>query len=832
MKKQIILLLTLFISVVTFGQNPPAGEIKQGIKKLGVLGSVLYFAAHPDDENTRIISYYANEKLYETAYFSLTRGDGGQNLIGDEKGDLLGVIRTQELLQARNIDGGEQYFSRAVDFGYSKTVVETLEKWNEDSILYDAVWVIRQFQPDVIITRFPPTSDAGHGHHTASAVVAIKAMDLAADSSIFPDQLDHFAPWQVKRLFINTGKWWEPNIDSLYIVEPGKYAKVNIGEYNSVLGKSYSEIAGMSRSQHKSQGFGAALSKGNYYEYLELTKGDQFESDIMDGIDTTWNRTGPHTKALQKEIKKCYDDFDESAPWKSVNQLLKIRKHISSNGNEHWKEAKTEEVDELITACLGLVVEVQSEDEMWIIGTKENLAFNAINRSPYPIKLNKINAANFDTSFVDNRLEENEWFEFNRNIPLIDDRSTHPYWLRNDHDAFFEISDKGMTGIPESNIAPEFTFTFSLDKNEDIKVKVPVTYKNVDRVKGELSHTVFISPSIVIHPINDMIIFKPGEKKTVDFNVTSYSQLGNFAFYSAASNNWTAPQKIEFEIESIGKPVRISVEIEAPSNASEEFIQPYVIADGVRYDQDRIVIDYDHIEAQMLTPKITLKLISLDVKIAGEHIAYIEGAGDEVAEMLEEMGYHVTTIQVADLGQDLGQYDGIVFGVRAYNVYPELAIYHDNIMDYVNNGGRVLMQYNTSRGMNIPLGPYPFELSRNRVTDEYAQAILLDPKDPVLNYPNAIRASDFDNWVQERGLYFADNWSDKYRAPIAWSDPGEDPLAGSLLVTNYGEGVYVYTSISFFRQLPAGVPGAFKLFSNLLSGGKAMDEQETKKDLK
>ena len=832
MNKQISLLIALFISVSIFAQNPHAGEIKQGIKKLGVLGSVLYFAAHPDDENTRIISYYANEKLYETAYFSLTRGDGGQNLIGDEKGDLLGVIRTQELLQARNIDGGEQYFSRAVDFGYSKTVDETLEKWNEDSILYDAVWVIRQFQPDVIITRFPPTSDAGHGHHTASAVVAIKAMDLAADPTVFPDQLEQFSPWQVNRLFINTGRWWEPNIDSLYIVEPGKYAKVNIGEYNSIIGKSYSEIAGMSRSQHKSQGFGAALSKGNYFEYLELKKGDQFVNDIMDGIDTTWSRTGSNTADLQREIDKCFQDFEESAPWRSVNHLLKIRKQIATNANEHWKERKSKEVDELIRACLGLVVEVLSEDEMWIIGTEENLSFTALNRSSYPIELTQITSANFDTSFSENKLKENDWFEFERNVKLVDNRSTHPYWLRNDHDAFFEISDKGMTGIPESNVAPQFSFTFSLEKNETISVTVPVNYKYVDRVKGELSHTVFISPSIILHPINDMVIFKPGEKKLVEFNITSYKENGSFDFYSGISGDWSGPQKVQVEVENIGKPVRVSVEVEAPSNASELLIQPYVTANGVRYDQDRIIIDYDHIEAQMLTPKITTNLISLDVKIDGEHIAYLEGAGDEVPEMLEEMGYHVTKIQVADLGQDLKQYDALVFGVRAYNVHPELAIYHDNIMEYVENGGRVVMQYNTSRGMDIPLGPYPFELSRGRVTDEFANATILESKDPILSFPNAIQERDFDNWVQERGLYIATNWSDKYRAPIAWNDPGEDPLAGSLLVTNYGEGVYVYTSISFFRQLPAGVPGAFKLFSNLIAGGKAINKLEVKKDLK
>lgn len=828
MTKNISLFLTFFISISLFAQNPSSGKIQQDIKKLGVLGSVLYFAAHPDDENTRIISYYANDKLYETAYFSLTRGDGGQNLIGDEKGDLLGVIRTQELLQARNIDGGDQYFSRAVDFGYSKTVDETLSLWNEDSILYDAVWVIRQFQPDVILTRFPADARAGHGHHTASAVVALKAMDLAADPNVFPDQLEQLSEWQVKRLFVNTGVWWEPDIDSIYVADPGRYARVNVGEYNAVLGKSYSEIAGMSRSQHKSQGFGAALSKGNKYEYLELKKGDAFQKDIMEGVETTWKRADD-VNDIQNKILNCYTNFDNNAPWKSVNQLLKIRSEIAKLSNEHWKKTKTEEINSIILACLGLDLEVLSPNEMWIQGSDEELTFKTINRSPYPIQLTQIKAPNFDTLLNNEELKNNEWFSFNRSVPLVDDRCSHPYWLRNDHDAFFEISDKGMTGVPEKAIAPVFTFQFKLDKDELIEVSVPVIYKYVDRVKGELSHTVFISPEIVIHPVSDMVLFKPGEKKNIEFLITSFSKTGSFTFYPGISNAWKSKEKVSVNFESIGKPVRVSIEVKAPKKGAELVFTPYVLVDNEKYDRDRIVIDYDHIEAKMLCPFAKVRLLALDVKTNSENIAYIEGAGDEVPRMLKEMGYQVSILSISDIGQDLKQYDALLFGVRAYNVYPELAIYHDNIMEYVKSGGRVVMQYNTSRGMKIPLGPYPFELSRGRVTDEFAAVTIKNQDDPILNYPNSISENDFDNWVQERGLYFANNWDEKYRSIISWNDPGEDPLAGSLIVTDYGDGVYTYTSISFFRQLPAGVPGAYRLMSNLISGGKEKTASRSKK---
>jgi len=831
MNKFVLLLLSFSFSFSTFAQNPSAGKIRQNIKKIGVLGSVLYFAAHPDDENTRIISYFSNEKLYETAYFSLTRGDGGQNLIGDEKGDLLGVIRTQELLQARNIDGGKQYFSRAVDFGYSKTVEETLTMWNEDSILYDAVWVIREFQPDVIITRFPPDDRAGHGHHTASAVIAIKAMDLAADPTVFPDQLKRFSTWQVKRLFINTGKWWEPNIDSLYNQMDGKYARVNVGEYNSILGESYGEIAGKSRSQHKTQGFGAELSKGNNWEYLEYNKGEAFSSEVMENVVTSWTRIGKYD-VLENEIKNCYENFNENEPWKSVKQLLEIRKQIAATSDDHWKQIKTKEVNEIIASCMGLIAEVLSPDEMWVLGNKEKLNLKVINRSAYPLKVKEIKSYGYDSLFTNTSLVQNEWMEIERSFSLSSDKSSHPYWLRNDHDAFFQISDKGLTGKPEISVAPIFKFVFDLGNDEALEIEVPVTYKYVDRVKGELSHTVFISPEMIIHPISELILFKPGEKKQIEFQVSSMSVTGKYFFYPGLENGWIGPEKVEIDFKSVGKPVYVSIEVQAPNKGSELIIRPYIKIGDKRYNQDRMILDYDHIEAQMLSPIVHDNLVSLDVNISGEHIAYLEGAGDEVPKMLTEMGYHVTMIGVEDLGKGLSQYDAILFGVRAYNVFPELANYHENIMAYVSEGGRVVMQYNTSRGMDLPLGPYPFSLSRDRVTDENAQTTINDASDPILNFPNKITEADFDNWVQERGLYFASDWDKKYRSPLSWKDPGEDPSSGSLLVTDYGEGVYVYTSISFFRQLPAGVPGAYRLFSNIISGGKEIKHLEVKNDIR
>lgn len=831
MKHYFLSILASFIYLFSSAQNPSSGEIKQDIKKLGKLGTVLYFAAHPDDENQRLIAYYAKRELYESAYFSLTRGDGGQNLIGDEKGDLLGVIRTQELLQARNIDGGQQFFSRAVDFGYSKTVKETLEMWNEDSILYDAVWVLRQFQPDVIITRFPPDGRAGHGHHTASAVVAIEAMKLAADPTVFPDQLEQFSTWQVKRLFINTGPWWQPNIDSLALANPGKFAKVNVGEYDPVLGKSYSEIAGASRSKHKSQGFGASLSKGDRWEYLELVEGDAFDNDIMDGLNTDWNRIGNHKK-LQESIENCVEGFNEAKPWESIDQLLEIRDLISQTENDHWKKVKTEEVENIIQSCLGLVVEALSETETWIENKANTVSLNILNRSPYPIKLLSINTQGFDTTMNNLDLASNEWLEITRSFLFKDLNSTQPYWLKNEHAAFFNVGDKSLTGVAELANSPAFVFEFQLKEGENISISKNVNYKQVDRVKGELIHEVFVSPEFSLHPISKMVLFRSGEKKNVDFLITSADTLGVFSFYPDLKEGWKGPKKVDVSFTTVGKPERVSLEIEAPKEASELIMQPYLEVNSARFNTEQLILDYDHIESKMLNVKVSVKLLTIDVINNGEHIAYIEGAGDEIPAMLKEMGYYVNIIEVSDLANDLSQYDALIFGVRAYNVFPELANYHENIMKFTEEGGHVVMQYNTSRGMDIPLGPYPFELSRSRVTDENAEVDIVLADDPVLNYPNKIGKSDFDNWVQERGLYFADNWSDKYRAPLSWADPGEDPLQGSLLVSDYGEGVFVYTSISFFRQLPAGVPGAYRLFSNIIAGGKKANKLEAQKDKK
>ena len=819
MIKRHLVLLLLILTNYSVGQNEMnSSKIRQNIKKLKVLGSVLYFAAHPDDENTRIISYMANEHLYETAYFSLTRGDGGQNLIGDEKGDLLGVVRTQELLQARNIDGGQQFFSNSVDFGYTRSEEEALQKWGLDSVLLDAVWVIRKFQPDVIILRFPTDGRGGHGHHTASASIALMAAEYAAAPMDLFNASIQSKPWSTKRVFVNTGQWWVPNIDSVATANSDKYLKIDVGGYNGMLGLSYTEIAGLSRSQHKTQGFGAALNKGEQFEYLELVYGEPVVSDFMDGVNTDWTRVGDYN-VINLMIDSTLLGFEDEKPWNSVGELFAIRDEISKVQDVHWKKIKTEEIDNIVMACLGLSAEILSPVEKWVPGTSQELTFKVINRSPIEVSIQNI-LGNDLNSDIDSILSKNKWYKVAKNVILPEDTPlSNPYWLRQRHTERFLVSEEYPRGAPEIIDAPVYKFNLMIGTHQ-LVISEPVTFKRVDRVKGELIHTVFIAPGVSIHPESESAVFRLMQKKSLRFQISVEADSGELEFYPNLPPQWQGPEKELIKFDHPGQKIWVNIDVTAPKDAVIDTIFPTVKFRNKIFDRDQLIISYDHIEPKMLTPVTALKMVSADLNTVGLSVAYLAGAGDDIPDIMEQLGYHVTLIKPEDLKENLTGYDAVIFGVRAYNVYPELTNYHEELLSYVKKGGNIVMQYNTSRGLDVPLGPYPFKLSRDRITDENEQVQITNPLDSILVYPNNISFSDFDGWVQERGLYFAEAWDPKYRAPLTFNTPEGKSLAGGLLVTNYGKGTYVYTSLAFFRQLPAGVPGAFRLFANLVAGGK------------
>ncbi|MGB0888297.1 MAG: PIG-L family deacetylase, partial [Vicingaceae bacterium] len=796
MRKLIVLSLILS-STFTFAQKQlNAGETNLALKKLNVLGSVLYVAAHPDDENTRLIAYMANERMVRTGYLSLTRGDGGQNLIGTEKGPLMGVVRTQELLEARKIDGGEQLFTRAVDFGYSKTPEETFKKWNKQEVLADVVWAIRKFKPDVMITRFPPTSAAGHGHHTASAILAAEAFDLAGDPKAFPDQLEYTTVWQPKRLFLNASTWWDKELPQKAKANPTTYTTVDIGTYNTLLGKSYGEIAAESRTMHKSQGFGSAKQRGSKLEYLKLIKGDAFKSDVLDNINLSW-KSEKNGAAIEKLITQANNEFNPEQPELIVPKLLEIYELVNQlPENSRWKHVKIKEIKKIITACAGLFVEVTANDYSVALGNEIELTTTLVNRSNLKIELEKINYGKADTTF-NTSLSNNIPLSFKSTITCpadLNDKSTTPYWLNAPFEGLYKVPNQEMIGKPENNSAFPVYFYLTIN-GVNIPIKKSITYKWTDRVKGEIYRPFFYTPQVTANIADPVYVFANNEPKEVRVTVKGHQAniKGNISL--KLPEGWEAtPTVIEFNFVQKNEEQVLVFNVTPSQNESTGTIS----IDG---KHSLISIEYDHIEIQTLLPEAKAKAVRLNVATKGKTIGYIKGAGDEVPTALEQLGYNVVLLDKNTLkNADLSKYDAIVAGIRTYNTNKYMPNVYKQLMKYVENGGNYVVQYNTNRGVDTKtLAPYPLKLSRDRVTEEDAKVSFLSPKHAILNSPNKITEKDFDHWVQERGLYFPNEWDEKYTPILGWNDTNATLTKGSLLVTNYGKGTFIYTGISFFR---------------------------------
>jgi LmbE family N-acetylglucosaminyl deacetylase len=820
-----LLILFLVFPFLVFGQQKQAdvGRIKQNLKKLNFLGSALYVAAHPDDENTRVIAYLAGERLATTAYLSLTRGDGGQNLIGPEMRDQLGLIRTQELIAARKIDGGQQFFTRANDFGFSKSAAETFQIWNKDEILSDVVRIYRQYQPDVILTRFPPDERAGHGHHTASAMLAIEAFDVAGTSVAYPNQLSVYAPWQPKRLLINTGRWWNTTINEN---TPG-IVSLNVGGYNTLLGESYSEIAANSRSQHKSQGFGVPSQRGDALEFFELTRGDAAK-DIFDGVNTTWSRVkgGDGVKPL---VDKVIREFDMERPYLSVPALLQIREAIRKVEPGVWRERKLKETEQLIKDCLGLFTEVAAGYFYASPGQRMSLKFEVINRSPVDVTLTRIATSNFQFDSVMNSRLTN-------NVPLVHTlfKNLHPqktfsdpYWLKETHGTgLFTVNDASLIGRPENEPSIIITLELLIGKDK-LVVQTPVVYKWTDPVKGELYRPVEVVPPVFLNLSEPVLVFADQSPRMISVLVKSSVEGkldGNLTL--SLPEGWRIdPPQQAVSLQQRGDEIMKTFTV-VPASSEMTGILKAVFTTGSRsYDYAVQTIEYDHIPTQTLLPKAESRLVRVNLKKAGNTIAYIKGAGDDTPVALRNIGFNVWEMKNEEVTpENLRRVDAVVLGVRAFNTNDRLRFMMKDLLEYVKQGGTLVVQYNTSMNLGNDYSPYPLTLSRDRVTEEDSEVRLLKPDHPALNWPNKITTEDFTGWVQERGLYFPSKWDAQYEALLSMNDKGETPKDGSLLVAKYGEGYYVYTGLSFFRELPEGVPGAYKLLANLVSLGKQQPE--------
>ncbi|WP_375560946.1 PIG-L family deacetylase [Bernardetia sp. OM2101] len=843
------LFFTVFFSSSSiFAQVNPlsAGEALQKIEHLQTTGSILYIAAHPDDENTRLITHFAQEKGYRTAYLSLTRGDGGQNLIGEQVREGLGIIRTNELLAARNTDGGTQFFSRANDFGYSKTPEETFTIWDKKQVLADAVWAIRKFRPDIIITRFSPTLGGTHGHHTASAQIAMEAYDAAADPKQFPEQLKYVEVWQAKRIFWNTSEWFfrrngmEMSKDSTMTIE--------IGGYDALLGKSYNEIAAVSRSQHKSQGFGSAGSRGEMTEYLQILKGDLPEKNAFKGVITDWSRVKGSEKFTEL-IQKLKKEYNPAKPQNSFKLVVECYKEV----NKLEKNAITANAKKILTELIfttgGLFAEATTENSQVANGDSLKMELNFIKRFDVPVEIttamlmteklnNKTDVEPFYFNAYSQTLKTNEITTFSKTIQLENVKNSNPYWLNeNQTTGMYSVDNQELRGLPSNPANLKLSVTLKVE-NQELSFDLPIQHKYTDPVKGEKYAPLLVVPKVTARFLDDVMIFADNKPKKVRLELlsnTSNPVTGKINIISEKQSPQAveakqiyftpSPSSADFSFTKKGETKIIEVEVTPPTkNQNNAFLVELTYEkDGKTNDTELAKsmekIDYDHIPYQAMFPNAKVRLMRAELEKKGERIGYILGAGDYVPKALEQIGYQVDIIEAKNLGTtDLSVYDAVLTGIRAFNIQEELAIYLPKLHKYVEDGGNLIVQYNTShRLVSNDIGVYPFHISRERVTQENAPVVFELPNHPVLNTPNKITPLDFEDWTQERGLYFADTWDEHFEAPISSFDTGEEAQKGSILIAKYGKGNFAYTGISWFRQLPEGVTGAYRLLVNLIS---------------
>ncbi|GFD76148.1 PIG-L domain-containing protein [Tenacibaculum sp. KUL113] len=823
-KKVLLLLSFLLISLTISAQKPQkltSNQIYEKVQKLNFLGSALYIAAHPDDENTRLIAYLSNHEKARTGYLSLTRGDGGQNLIGPEMRELLGVIRTQELLAARNVDGGEQRFSRANDFGYSKHPDETLKIWDKDKVLADVVWAIRTFKPDVIINRFNHrTPGTTHGHHTSSAMLSVEAFDLANDKSKYPEQLKYTDTWRPNRLFFNTSWWFYGSEEAFEKADKSNMLSFDIGTYYPLKGLSNNEVAAIASSQHLCQGFGRLTTRGSQTEYVEFLKGEfpKDKKDIFSGINTTWNRVdgGGEIGDILYDVEQ---NFDFVNPSKHLPDLLKAYKKVRQLKNTHWRTIKTKELNEIIKACAGLYLEASAESSSSIPSSTINVNFEALNRSFISMELSSITILPEGKNIKKELdLAHNSKQNFKSKINIAKDVSySSPYWLATQWDlGMYKVNDQKLIGNPESLRPIQIQYNIIIE-DQPIAFTIPVVHRYAKRDKGEIYEPFEVLPKVTTKLLNKVLVFSSEKSQKVTVEIRSGAKNTNGIVTLKAPKGWkVTPNEAKFSIDQKGDIQLIDFMVTPTQNESEGVLKAIAKVEGKSYDKELIEINYSHIPKQSVLLPSQAKVVRMDIKKNGTRIGYIQGSGDAIPESLQQIGYEVTELNVNEINGNLEQFDAIVVGIRAYNTIKELQFKQKYLLEYVKNGGNLIVQYNTNRGIDVQ-APYELQLSRDRVTDEHSKVTLLAKEHSILNYPNKITEADFEGWVQERGLYFPNKWSKEYTSILSMYDKGESVKKGSLLVAKYGKGNYIYTGLSFFRELPAGVSGAYKLFANLLS---------------
>lgn len=804
-------------------QTVPSSEILHDLKGLKNATNILYVAAHPDDENTRLIAYLTRHEHFDVSYLSLTRGDGGQNLIGTEIGEQLGLIRTHELLAARGIDKGHQYFSRAVDFGYSKTPEETFKFWDREKVLSDVVWVIRNVQPDVIITRFSPRIEEGrstHGHHTASAMLAREAFTAAADPNRFPEQLEYVDVWKTNKLYWNTSYWFYGSVEEMegkVAQSPEKYVKVDVNAYLPKLGRSGSDISSASRSQHKSQGFGSSPTLDEQWEYMELLEGEMPEGQMDPGIPDDWKAASLGSK-LDKLIDKVIGSFDLEHPENSIPDLFEIRDAIAQMENKNLQKRKLAEIHKIIARCAGIKVNAYASEQRVFAGQKVK---STLHISSHADQVSVLSVA----TRMDGKkyLDEMQLVKPSLSLEVewvVPDVKSQPYWLSKEKkEGLYTVDNQQLIG-KAYNDYPFFLGVEIQIGAHKFMMDLPLEYGSTDPVKGQVVEPHIVTPDVMLNLDREVYVF--AQKGQQEIGVEVISGKPGMAGYVelVLPQGWgCSPAFIKTNFEKAGVIKRFNFKVTPPESQSEGQVRAIFKTEDNVYSLGIHQLNYDHIPKVALFPGSESKIVRLDLKKEGDLVGYVTGAGDKVPESIAEMGYTVEILSVNDLLQnDLSGYQAIVIGIRALNTLDDIGSTNEPLSAYVKAGGNLIMQYNTSHRLKSqPLGPYEIKLSRDRVTEEDAEVKILKPMHKVLSGPNKIVEADFDGWVQERGLYFPNEWSEEMEAILGMHDSGESEKQGSLLVGSYGDGYIVYTGISFFRELPAGVPGAYRLLANILS---------------
>jgi LmbE family N-acetylglucosaminyl deacetylase len=799
---------------------PPAAILQQ-LQSFREMGSVLYVAAHPDDENTLLIAYLARGRNYRTAYLSLTRGDGGQNVLGPEFGEQLGVARTQELLAARRLDGGRQFFSRAIDFGFSKDYRETLNIWDKQAVLSDVVRVIREFRPDVVIVRFSPQPGGTHGHHTASTVLALEAFKLAGDTNAFPDQLRDLAPWQPKRILWNSGGFQRGGTGTNSI-------HMEITGNDPVSGESFAEVAARSRAMHKTQGFDNFRGFGGggpRTESFQTLDGESATNDILDGVNTTWSRV-PGGADIGTSADAVIAKFNPANPSASVPALLELRSRLTAlPATDPLVVEKRDQLDRILQACLGLEVETTISQAEVVPGEQMKLRHSAMVRSGIPVRwlgARYPGIASGITNAMELRSNQPASLDSAQtlaaNTPL-----SQPYWLREEGTSgTFRVDDAALIGRPENPPVFPVEQVFEIGGQTLVVPDEPVQLM-AGRTEAQARRRLDVIPPVSLGFDSEVELFTPGKSRTVEVELAAYRAGATGTVQLETPATWKVkPANQSFHLDKVGDHARFKFTVTAPAESTSARIIASAEIGGVRYQNGRKEINYPHIPLQLLQPTASLKAVSLDLVIRGCKVGYLPGAGDSVADSLKQMGCAVTILTDADLTlEKLHGLDAVVIGVRAFNVRTNLEMHLPGLFAYVEAGGTVIAQYNRPENSRaLKLAPYDLHLTGDRVTDENAAMTFLAPEHPALNTPNKITAADFTGWVQERGIYFPNEWDEHFTPILACGDPGEASLKGGLLVAKYGKGYYVYTGLVFFRELPAGVPGAYRLFANLVSLGK------------